>query len=129
MRYRAKALTKAEAGPTGVSVTLTTPAGTPTVLTADHVIAATGYHAELGRLGFVNAELRSRLETVGGTPAVRADYQSSVPGLYVIGPAVAPTFGPVMRFVYGSAHAARSVARSLASNAGRQAGADMPAAR
>jgi hypothetical protein len=30
-----------------------------------------------------------------------------VPGLYFIGPAAAPSFGPVCRFVYGSFHPAR----------------------
>ena len=56
-----------------------------------------------------------------GSSVVGRDYQSSVPGLYVIGPAVAPTMGPVMRFVFGSEHAATTVSRQLAgaSAAGR----------
>ncbi|HCU92919.1 MAG TPA: dimethylaniline monooxygenase, partial [Actinobacteria bacterium] len=93
------------------------------------VIAATGYRAELRRLGFLDERLRSRLDTVGGTPAVHADYQTSVPGLYVIGPAVAPSFGPVMRFVYGSAHAARTVTRSLSCSVSQQAEAGIGAAQ
>ena len=64
---------------------------------------------------------------MGGTPAVHADYQTSVPGLYVIGPAVAPSFGPVMRFVYGSAHAARTAPRSLSCGGTQQAEARMRA--
>ena len=51
---------------------------------------------------------------------VDGGYQSPVPGLYFIGPAVAPTFGPVMRFVYGSDHAARTVAAQLSSAARRR---------
>jgi FAD-dependent urate hydroxylase len=119
--------TKAEAGPTGASLTFTTPAGTATEMTADHVIAATGYRPKVQRLDFVDDQLRSRLETVAGTVAVRTDYQSSVPGLYVIGPAVAPSFGPVMRFVFGSDHAARTAASSLTRNASQQAGTDVRA--
>jgi thioredoxin reductase len=83
-------------------------------LKADHVIAATGYRANMARLTFLNDQLRRRVKTLAGTPAVGASYESSVPGLYFIGPAVAPTFGPVMRFVYGSDHAAHVVARRLA---------------
>jgi pyruvate/2-oxoglutarate dehydrogenase complex dihydrolipoamide dehydrogenase (E3) component len=83
-------------------------------LKADHVIAATGYRADVARLTFLSDQLRVRVTTLAGTPAVGASYQSSVPGLYFIGPAVASTFGPVMRFVYGSDHAARVVARRLA---------------
>ena len=45
------------------------------------------------------------------------DYQSSVPGLYFAGPAVAPTMGPVMRFVFGSDHAARTLAAKLSRTA------------
>jgi FAD-dependent urate hydroxylase len=86
-------------------------------LTADHVIAATGYRADLARLPFLGRQLRHRVKTVAGTPAVGPSYESSVPGLYFIGPAVAPTFGPVMRFVYGSDHAARVTARRLAATA------------
>lgn len=122
-------LTGAQAGPAGVCLTFTTPAGTTVELTADHVIAATGYRAALQRLGFVDESLRSQLETVGGTPAVGGDYQTSVPGLYVVGPAVAPSFGPVMRFVYGSDHAARTVTRSLTRGLSQEADAGLRVAR
>jgi thioredoxin reductase len=117
---------KAEAGPAGVSLTFTTAPGEAVELTADHVIAATGYRSDLQRLGFLDERLRARLRTVGGTPAVHGDYQSSILGLYVIGPAVAPSFGPVMRFVFGSDHAARTVARSLTSTVSRQADTSVP---
>jgi NADPH-dependent 2,4-dienoyl-CoA reductase/sulfur reductase-like enzyme len=89
-------------------------------LTADHVIAATGYRPDLSRLSFLSPALRSELETVAGAPVVRRDYQTSVPGLFVTGPAVAASFGPVMRFVFGSRHAAQTLARGLTgSRAGR----------
>jgi hypothetical protein len=86
-------------------------------VTADHVIAATGYRTDLARLPFLGDHLRSRLRTVtgSGSPAVGGDYQSAVPGLYFIGPAVAPTMGPVMRFVFGTRHASAAVSRQLAS--------------
>ena len=60
---------------------------------ADHVIAATGYRTDLRRLQFLPEALRSRLQTLAGSPVVGRDYQSSVPGLYFIGTAVAPTDG------------------------------------
>ena len=103
------ALAGAAAGPDEVRLTGHRRAGQHAELAADHVIAATGYRPDLRRLSFLDAELRARLRTVAGTPAVDRDYQSTVPGLYVVGPAVAPTFGPVMRFVYGADHAARTV--------------------
>ena len=67
--------------------------------------------------------------TVAGTPVVGKDYQSSVPGLYFVGPAVAPTFGPVMRFVYGADHAARAMAPALTATAWRRSTVLASAAR
>jgi thioredoxin reductase len=87
--------------------------GTTREITVDHVLAATGYRTNLERLTFLDDGLRAEVRTLASTPDVGPDFQSSVPGLYFIGPAVAPTFGPVMRFVCGSDYAARTVARAL----------------
>ena len=107
----------ADPGPAGVQLGLQVNgarngAGTRE-LTAEHVLAATGYRAELDRLTFIDARLRSAVRTLAGTPDVGPDFQSSAPNLYFVGPAVAPTFGPVMRFVYGADFAARTVTRAL----------------
>ncbi len=112
------ALAGAAAGPDGVRLDLTDAAGRCTELSADHVIAATGYRPDLSRLSFLDPELRARLRTVARTPALDRDYQASLPGLYAVGPGVAPTFGPVMRFVYGTEHAARTVSRRVSAAAG-----------
>ena len=99
---------------------------------ADHIIAATGYRTDLTRLSFLGDQMLSGLRTVAGTGSsvVGRDYQSTIPGLYVIGPAVAPTMGPVMRFVFGSEHAATTVARQLTSMAvGRRSPAAVAAGR
>jgi thioredoxin reductase len=99
----------------GVRLGLTGADGSSRELAADHVIAGTGYRTDLTRLSFLGDQMLPRLRTVPGTGSsvVGGDYQSSVPGLYVMGPAVAPTMGPVMRFVFGSEHAATTVARQL----------------
>jgi pyruvate/2-oxoglutarate dehydrogenase complex dihydrolipoamide dehydrogenase (E3) component len=101
----------------GVRVELFTRGSGQTTVEADHVIAATGYMPDLNRLKFVDPALRAQLSTVDGSPSVDGSYRTAVPGLFVIGPAVAPSFGPVMRFVYGSDHAATTVARALAGTA------------
>jgi hypothetical protein len=82
---------------------------------ADHVIAATGYRTDMTRLPFLGDQMLPGLRNVPGTGSsiVGRDYQSTIPGLYFMGPAVAPTMGPVMRFVFGSEHAATTVARQL----------------
>ena len=108
---------------------VTAPGGTSRELEADHVIAATGYRTDLTRLQFLPEAIRSRLRTVAGSPVVGRDYQSSVAGLYFIGPVVAPTFGPVMRFVFGTAHAAPAVARPLTGASGRRSQPAVAASR
>lgn len=119
----------AEAMTDGVALTFRTPNGTTARLTADHVIAATGYRPDLERLTFLEPAIRKQLETVAGAPAVRRDYQTSVPGLYVAGPAVAATMGPVMRFVFGTKHAAHTVARGVMANMGSRSRMAIPAGR
>jgi cation diffusion facilitator CzcD-associated flavoprotein CzcO len=105
------------------------PGGISQELQADHVIAATGYRIDLTRLKFLPTGLRTELRTVAGSAAVGRDYQSSVAGLYFIGPSVAPTFGPVMRFVFGSRHAATTVARHLPGTSSRRSRPAVPATR
>jgi lysine/ornithine N-monooxygenase len=103
----------------GVRLGLAGADGSSRELAADHVIAGTGYRTDLTRLPFFGDQMLAGLRTVPGTGSsvVGRDYQSSVPGLYVMGPAVAPTMGPVMRFVFGSDHAATTVARQLTGGA------------
>jgi len=88
--------------------------GTVTDLVADHVLAGTGYRTDLSRLKFLADDIRSDLKSLAGSAVVSRSYESSVPGLYFIGPAVAPTFGPVMRFVYGARYPAAAVSARLA---------------
>jgi len=112
-----RSLRWAKAGPDGVTLGLAGPGGRPEEMTAGHVIAATGYRPDVARLTFLDDRLRASLRLLASTPVVGRDYQSSVPGLYFMGPGVAPTFGPVMRFVYGADHAARAAAPSLIATA------------
>lgn len=89
-------------------------------ITAEHVLAATGYRAELSRLTFLDRRLRSAVRALAGTPDVGPDFQSSVPGLYFVGPVVATTFGPVMRSLYGADYAARTVTHWLTAEHGHR---------
>ena len=84
-----------------------------------HVIAATGYRVDLDRLTFLSSEIRSNLKTVGKSPALASNFESSVPGLYFVGIAAANSFGPLMRFAYGADFAARHLTRKLAKSHSR----------
>ena len=98
-------------------LTTTAADGTTAELDADHVVAATGYRPDLGRLTFLSEEIQSGLKRTGDTPTVSPDFESSIRGLYFAGSAVAPTHGPLTRFVHGSPYAAPKLARALARGA------------
>jgi len=85
--------------------------GTRSRLEADHLIAATGYRPDTRRLRFLSPELQFR--TVGNAPVLSRNFESSVPGMYFVGPAAANGFGPVARFAFGAGFTARRLARHL----------------
>ena len=82
-------------------------------ISAEHVIAATGYKVDLQRLKFLGAEIRSGIRTVDRTPVLSSNFESSIPGLYFVGISAANSFGPLMRFAYGADFAARRVTRAM----------------
>ncbi len=91
---------------------LKTDDGLKTVWT-DHVIAATGYKVDLDRMDCLAPELRQSIAREGAAPVLDSQFETSVPGLFIAGIASAPTFGPVMRFMFGAKHAAPVLARRL----------------
>jgi thioredoxin reductase len=83
----------------------------------DHVIAATGYRVDLQRLSILSHELRRKIRVTDKSPLLSANFESSIPGLYFVGVVAANTFGPVMRFAYGTRFTARRLSRHLAKSA------------
>jgi predicted ATP-grasp superfamily ATP-dependent carboligase len=83
-------------------------------LVVARVLAGTGYRVDLCRLSFLDPALRGRIATAAGKPVLDRSFQSSVPGLHIVGYAAAGSFGPVMRFVYGADFTARRLAAGLA---------------
>lgn len=82
-------------------------------VTVDHVIAATGYQIDLARMTFLDPRLARAIRTENAKPALSLDYETSVPGLHIVGPAAAYSFGPVSRFVFGAVYPARAVTRAI----------------
>jgi len=82
-------------------------------LVVDHVIAATGYRVAMRRLQFLDPGLRGRLRCVEDTPVLNRNFETSIPGLYMVGLASANCFGPLTRFACGAAFTARRLTRTL----------------
>jgi FAD-dependent urate hydroxylase len=94
-------------------LTLNGPHGTETIDT-DAVIAGTGFKADIDRLTMLSANLRAQIAREGAAPKLSAGFETSVENLHIVGILSAPTFGPVMRFMFGAKHAAPMVARRIA---------------
>lgn len=88
--------------------------GQERVLKADHVIAATGYKPDVNRIGFISKNILRKLDQAHATPRLNRHFESSVKGLYFAGPAIANSFGPVMRFAIGAGFAADQISKHLA---------------
>jgi len=81
---------------------------------ADHVIAATGYRPDVRRLAFLGAGIVSQLKLSNSAPRLSSHFESSVPGLFFVGPAAVDSFGPVFRFACGAKYAAGRLSNHLA---------------
>jgi hypothetical protein len=80
---------------------------------ADHLVAATGYRANLDRLDFLSPAVRSAIRRENGYPVLGPGLESSVRGLHFAGMSARYSFGPVMCFVVGSAFAAPAISRQV----------------
>jgi thioredoxin reductase len=95
-----------------VRLRLTGPAG-PTEILTDHVVAATGFDVALERIDCLDPILRAQIAREGPYPRLSANFETSVNGLFIVGLAAAPVFGPVQRFMFGAKHAAPAVTKAL----------------
>jgi thioredoxin reductase len=87
----------------------------------DHVVAGSGYVIDVDRMLVLEPKLRARIQRLEAAPRLSSIFESSVPGLHIIGPASAMSFGPLYRFVVGAEYTSETVAEHLARQAVRAA--------
>ncbi|WP_342629224.1 NAD(P)-binding domain-containing protein [Nguyenibacter vanlangensis] len=85
-----------------VAVTFVKSDGGEEEMVADHVVAGTGYRVDINRLDFLDETIRARISEIQNTPRLTRFFESSVPGLYFVGPSAANSFGPLLRFAWGA---------------------------
>ena len=83
-------------------------------LEVDFVIAGTGYDVDISRLKFLDREISDRVDRIERAPDLSVNFESSVRGLYFIGPTSFMCFGPIFRFVSGAEFTAQRLAPRLA---------------
>jgi hypothetical protein len=86
--------------------------------TADHVLLGTGYRVDISRYPFLAPALVEQVERADGYPVLGRGFESSVDGLHFLGAPAAWSFGPLMRFVAGTAFAGRELARGALGRGG-----------
>jgi pyridine nucleotide-disulfide oxidoreductase len=84
------------------------------IVDSDAVIAGTGFKADIDRLTLLSASLRAEIAREGCAPRLSPGFETSVQNLHIVGILSAPTFGPVMRFMFGAKHAAPMVTGRIA---------------
>jgi cation diffusion facilitator CzcD-associated flavoprotein CzcO len=83
-------------------------------LLADHIVCATGYRVDVSRVNYLAKDVASgELGVSDRFPILDEDFQTTIPGLYIVGQASTRHFGPFFGFVRGSIASARIVVASL----------------
>jgi thioredoxin reductase len=82
--------------------------------TVDHVLLGTGYRIDVTRYPFMSNDLGKQIVCDNdGYPRLTDGFETSVPGLHIVGAPAARHFGPLMRFVAGSKFAGQRLARGI----------------
>ena len=80
----------------------------------DLVISGTGYEVDVEKLRFLQPNITGSVARLERAPRLSRHFESSVPGLYFVGPSSAASFGPMFRFVVGASYTVKTVARHIA---------------
>ena len=86
----------------------------------DRVVLGTGYAFDVDKLSFIDSAIARDIRRHDLSPRLTRHFESSVSGLYFVGPVAAESFGPLVRFVAGAPYAVPKVARHLARDTARQ---------
>jgi cation diffusion facilitator CzcD-associated flavoprotein CzcO len=88
---------------------------------ADHVVLGTGFQPTMAGAGLLRSDLLGAVDTRAGLPVLRRGFETSVPGLHVVGALSIGSFGPVVRFVSGTWYTAPALSDAVARRARRSA--------
>ena len=83
-------------------------------LLTEFVVVGTGYDVNVDRIGFIEPRLAGKIRRLERAPLLSRFFESSVSGLYFVGPSSTASFGPLFRFVAGARYTTAHLARHLA---------------
>ena len=80
-----------------------------------HIILATGYKPEMKHVAFLDrATILDAMQTIEGFPALDAEFQTTLPNLYITGLAATRDFGPFFGFTVACPVAAKIIGDAVA---------------
>jgi len=85
--------------------------------TVDHVFLGTGYRVNVSKYEFLSPELAQAIACFQGYPRLREGFETSVPGLHILGAPAVWSFGALNQFVVGTHYAGRTLLRFVAGKA------------
>ncbi|HEY6943710.1 MAG TPA: FAD-dependent oxidoreductase [Candidatus Acidoferrum sp.] len=85
--------------------------------TVDHVLLGTGYRVNVAKYEFFSPQLAQSIRSFQGFPCLAEGFESSVPGLHILGAPAIWSFGPLMQFVVGTHYCSQSLFRCIAGKA------------
>jgi FAD-dependent urate hydroxylase len=97
----------------GVTLRLTQAGQGERDLHVDHVVCGTGFQVDIDRLSILDEKVRKSLARIESAPRLNLNFESNVPGLFFVGAMSTFSFGPLFRFVTGTAFTAPRISRHL----------------
>jgi cation diffusion facilitator CzcD-associated flavoprotein CzcO len=85
---------------------------------ADHVLLGTGFHIDVSKYRFLDANLIREMRRVNGFPLLKSGLETSIPGLHILGAPGVYSCGPLLQFVSGTTYASRTLLNCV--TAGKQ---------
>jgi hypothetical protein len=79
----------------------------------DHLVLGSGYEVRMEGYRFLSPEIIANIGTRHGQPDLALGFESSIDGLYFIGPGSQESFGPLLHSVAGTEYAGKSVSRAI----------------
>jgi pyridine nucleotide-disulfide oxidoreductase len=83
----------------------------------DHVFLGTGYRVDVSKYDFLAPGLANSISRFQGYPRLGEGFETSVPGLHILGAPAVWSFGALNQFVVGTHYASRKLLRFVAGKA------------
>ena len=83
----------------------------------DHVFLGTGYRVDVSKYDFLAPKLAGSIHRHLGYPRLTDGFETSVPGLHILGAPAVWSFGPLMQFVVGTHYSSRALMQFVAGKA------------